>query len=71
MSNQLEAAGFEVKQAELRWLPGNSLEVSDEEQGRSLLKMMDALEDLDDVQSVTSNFEMSEELMNHLSFVNS
>lgn len=30
---------------------------------RSLLKLMDALEDLDDVQSVTANFEMADELM--------
>ncbi|NMG57925.1 YebC/PmpR family DNA-binding transcriptional regulator [Geitlerinema sp. P-1104] len=71
VSNHLEAAGFNVKQAELRWCPGNSLEVTDEEQGRSLLKMMDALEDLDDVQTVTSNFEMSDALLDRLSLVNS
>ncbi|MEZ2237103.1 YebC/PmpR family DNA-binding transcriptional regulator [Microcoleus sp.] len=39
------------------------LEIDNAEKARSLLKLMDALEDLDDVQSVTANFEMTEELM--------
>lgn len=63
LTTTLEAAGFTLDGAELRWIPSNTIEVTDEEQARSLLKMMDALEELDDVQNVTSNFEMAEELM--------
>jgi transcriptional/translational regulatory protein YebC/TACO1 len=37
--------------------------VTDLDLARSLLKLIDALEDLDDVQNVTTNFEMAEELM--------
>jgi len=37
--------------------------VSDADQARSLLKLIDALEDLDDVQNVTANFEMADQLM--------
>ncbi|HSM82000.1 MAG TPA: hypothetical protein VLS96_09945 [Nodosilinea sp.] len=37
--------------------------VDDPDQARLLVKLMDALEDLDDVQSVTANFDMAEELM--------
>lgn len=58
----LESAGFPVVEAELRWLPSNSIEVTDSEQAQSLFKLLDALESLDDVQNVTTNFELSEEL---------
>jgi YebC/PmpR family DNA-binding regulatory protein len=56
-------AGFEVKELEIRWIPNNSIEVSDSDRARSLLKLVDALEALDDVQSVTANFDLAEELM--------
>jgi YebC/PmpR family DNA-binding regulatory protein len=63
LSQAMQDQGYRVHQAELRWIPNNSLEVTDTDQARSLLKLMDALEDLDDVQSVTANFEMSDDLM--------
>jgi YebC/PmpR family DNA-binding regulatory protein len=63
LSRTLQAKGFKVTESELRWIPGNTVEVGDLEQARSLLKLIDALEDLDDVQNVTANFEMSDELM--------
>lgn len=63
LNQSLKEAGFVIVAAELRWIPGNSIEITDGEQARSILKLMDALDDLDDVQNVTANFEMSEELM--------
>ncbi|NJL87779.1 MAG: YebC/PmpR family DNA-binding transcriptional regulator [Leptolyngbyaceae cyanobacterium SM1_1_3] len=54
---------YPVFEVELRWMPQNTVEVSDLDQVRSLLKMMDALEDLDDVQSVTANFEIADDLI--------
>ena len=63
LNNALRAGGYSVTDAGFRWIPGNSLEVTDPNQARSLLKLMDALDDLDDVQNVTANFEMSEDLM--------
>lgn len=59
----LKDKGYRVTNTELRWIPSNSVEVGDPELARSLLKLMDALEDLDDVQNVTANFEMADELM--------
>jgi len=59
----LKDKGYNVTQAELRWIPNNSVEVTDPDQARSLLRLMDALEELDDVQSATANFEMAEDLM--------
>lgn len=63
LSQTLKEKGLPVNDAELRWIPGNTVEVTDPDLARSLLKLMDALEDLDDVQNVTANFEMAEELM--------
>lgn len=63
LSQTLRDKGYRVGQVELRWFPNNTVEVTDSDQARSLLKLMDALEDLDDVQTVTANFEMSDQLM--------
>ncbi len=63
LSKTLKEKGLPVREAELRWLPSNTVEVTDPDLARSLLKLMDALEDLDDVQNVTANFEMASELM--------
>ncbi|MBW4519895.1 MAG: YebC/PmpR family DNA-binding transcriptional regulator [Scytolyngbya sp. HA4215-MV1] len=63
LSQTLKERGYSVDQVELRWIPQNTIEVTDPDQARLLLRLMDALEDLDDVQTVTANFEMAEELM--------
>lgn len=63
LSNVLKEKGFNVAESELRWIPSNTIEVTDAMQARSLMRLMDALEDLEDVQNVTANFEMAEELM--------
>ncbi len=63
LSQTLREQNLPVTQVEIRWIPNNTVDVQDPEQARSLLKMMDALEDLDDVQNVTANFEMTDELM--------
>lgn len=63
LDTSLKAQGLTVHQAELRWLPSNTVMVDDPDQARLLIKLMDALEDLDDVQSVTANFDLAEDLM--------
>ncbi|MDW8203367.1 MAG: YebC/PmpR family DNA-binding transcriptional regulator, partial [Cyanobacteriota bacterium SKYGB_h_bin112] len=62
-SQLCKARGYAVRQAEPRWIPLNTVAVTDPDQAKSLLKLMDALDDLDDIQSVTANFEMSDALM--------
>ena len=61
--NQTLQQGFSVQEVELRWISDNTVEVTDGDQARSLLKLIEALESLDDVQNVTANFEMSDQLM--------
>ncbi|BAZ10998.1 hypothetical protein NIES4071_28220 [Calothrix sp. NIES-4071] len=63
LSQTLKNQGFKVTDVELRWIPDNSVEVVDDELARTLLKLIDTLEALDDVQNVTANFEMPEQLM--------
>jgi YebC/PmpR family DNA-binding regulatory protein len=63
LQQTLKGKGYRISDTELRWIPNNRVEVSDPEQARSLVRLMDALEDLEDVQSVTANFEMSDELL--------
>ncbi|MBW4672006.1 MAG: YebC/PmpR family DNA-binding transcriptional regulator [Cyanomargarita calcarea GSE-NOS-MK-12-04C] len=63
LNQTLKQKGFKVTDAELRWIPGNNAEVTDPQQARSLFKLIDTLSALDDVQNVTTNFEMNEQLM--------
>ncbi len=63
LSQFLKDRGYSVNQVELRWIPQTTVDITDVAQARSLLKLMDALEDLDDVQTVTANFEMNDELI--------
>lgn len=58
----LEAKFGEPERQGLIWKPNVSTEV-DEERARAVLKLVDALEDSEDVQSVTANFEAADEVM--------
>jgi YebC/PmpR family DNA-binding regulatory protein len=62
VSTALEEALGEPESAKLAWRPQNTNPVG-VDQARSLMKLIDALEDDDDVQSVTSNVEMTDEVV--------
>ena len=51
------------KLSAIEWRPINTIEVNDEENAKKLLILLDKLEDLDDVQTVASNFSIDEELL--------
>lgn len=51
-------AGLEVKEAELQYVPNNTIEVTDSEIERKIMNIMDAVDELDDVTSVHSNFDI-------------
>jgi YebC/PmpR family DNA-binding regulatory protein len=48
--------------AKFDWKAKNTIEISDLEQAQKLMKMIDLLEDCDDVQMVTGNYSFSEEI---------
>ncbi len=63
----LEKAGIKCQEAAIAMIPKNTVEVTEEKTARSLLKLLDNLEDNDDVQKVHANFDISDELMETLS----
>lgn len=55
----LEEAGLTATEAELAWIPKNTTRVEGSD-AQALLKLIEALDDLDDVQKVDANFEMDD-----------
>ena len=62
----LEAKLGVPQSAAIVWRPQNTVAVEDEA-GENLTKLLEALDDHDDVQNVTANFELSDALMEKLS----
>jgi YebC/PmpR family DNA-binding regulatory protein len=58
----LEEAGVPVESAETTMLAQNTVPVTEENVAKQVLRMLDALEDHDDVQNVYANFDISDEL---------
>jgi YebC/PmpR family DNA-binding regulatory protein len=58
----LQAAGIEYESAESSLLPSVSVPL-DEEAARKVFKLIDVLDDCDDVQNVYANFDVSDEVM--------
>ncbi|MBP9738394.1 YebC/PmpR family DNA-binding transcriptional regulator [Candidatus Saccharibacteria bacterium] len=54
----LKDAGIEIIDAELQYVPNNIIEISDSEVERKINNIMDALDDIDDVSNVHSNFDI-------------
>ena len=67
VTESLEKLGFAHKSAELSRLPENTIEVTDPAVATSLLKLMDRLEEHNDVQNVYSNFDIPDEVMEKVS----
>jgi YebC/PmpR family DNA-binding regulatory protein len=59
----IEAAGFTVDSAELTMVPKTTVEVADENEAKKILRLMDQLEDNDDVQDVYANFDIPEQVL--------
>ena len=59
----IEQAGFTIDSAELTMLPKTTVEVADEGDAKKVLRLMDQLEDNDDVQDVYANFDIPEQVL--------
>ena len=62
VAKALEAKYGEARKAAMIWKPQNTVMLSDEA-GEKMMKLMQALDDDDDVQNVFANFEVSDALM--------
>ncbi len=56
----LKEAGFEVKQAELSYEPNNVVAIEDDATIGKIMRLMDALDELDDVSNTYTNFDIKE-----------
>lgn len=63
----LEAAEITMTDASVSMVPKNVVDVTEENVAKSLLRLLESLEDHDDVQNVHSNFDIDEALMDKLS----
>jgi len=63
--NSLESSGLTVEAAERALVPKTSISL-DEQKATQVLRLIEKLEDLDDVQNVSTNLELSEELVAQL-----
>jgi YebC/PmpR family DNA-binding regulatory protein len=59
----IEDAGLAVASAELAMIPKTTVEVAEESSARKLIRLIEALEDNDDVQDVSANFDIPEQVL--------
>jgi transcriptional/translational regulatory protein YebC/TACO1 len=59
----LQAAGLAILEAELTYVPNTMVTVDDPETAGKIMRLMDALDDLDDVTNTHVNFDIPEELL--------
>jgi transcriptional/translational regulatory protein YebC/TACO1 len=63
MQTKLEELEIELENSELQRIPNNTKKIS-AEQAKKVLKLLDLLEENDDVQQVFHNMELTEEVLN-------
>jgi transcriptional/translational regulatory protein YebC/TACO1 len=56
-------AGLEVLEAELTYVPNNTVEITDKETAGKIMRLMDALDEQDDVTNTHVNFDIPEDLL--------
>jgi len=59
----LEAAGYSIEDAQPTMLPKTTVQIEDEGVARKIVRLLDGLEENDDVQGVYANFDISEQLL--------
>ena len=62
----LQAAGLDYDSAEASFVPSMNVELEDAKSAGAVLRLVDALEDLDDVQNVFGNFDVSDDILESL-----
>ena len=66
LKEALESAGYSIEKAELDMIPTNTIQIDSKEKAEKILKLMEQLEDHDDIQNVYSNFDIPDETMNEI-----
>ena len=63
MREAVEAAGFTIESAELTMRPKTTVEIADEATAKKIVRLIDQLEENDDVQDVYANFDIPEQVL--------
>jgi len=63
MGNKITQSGFKVESSEITYKPNISVDIQDKEVAQKVIDFTEKIEDLDDIQKVYANFEISEELL--------
>ncbi len=63
----LQADGVEFIEAAVSLIPQNTVDITEEKPAKQLLRLLESLEDHDDVQSVSANFDIPDEIMEAVS----
>lgn len=63
LKKALEAAGAKITEAGVELIPENTVKITDEAKAKQLLRLMSVLEEDEDTDTVSANFDISEELM--------
>ncbi len=63
----LEGAGISVQEATTTMVPASTVPITDEAAARQVLRLLDAIDDLDDVQDLYSNEDIPDEVLEELS----
>lgn len=58
---ELEGQGQEIVEAELTYVPNNTVEITDKETARKIVNLMNALDDLEDVTATHTNFDIADD----------
>lgn len=61
--NALEKAGYKIESSQVSLTPNSTVEVTSRDVAKQLLRLLDTLENHDDVQNVYANFDMDEKLL--------
>lgn len=61
--DRLRQSGMEIAEAELTYVPGSTVEISDAQTAGKVMRLMDALENLDDVSATHVNFDIPADLL--------
>ena len=67
LADALNKAGVVADSSELAYLPNNVVKISDEDSAKKVLKLVETLEDLEDVKAVHGNYDMDEALLRSIS----
>ena len=61
--DKLRSDNVNIEEAELTYIPNNTIEITDTETAGKIIRLMDALEEIDDVTATHTNFDIPDELV--------